>query len=322
MTPLFSPGRNTLEREMCAVLAAMAGSSMHSSEWEGWRLRWNAADGNRPEVLRQARAGLEAWAPCYEGWRKRALPADEQPRHTNYQPAGEPPRIPPRPYHRMSDASLCVLVRVGDERALVYLLGRHWRYVRGMVRGFYVHADDMPAEWTKESVTRKWFEPASKPLLRYYLRVGPSSSSHRTLVAFWLAAMDFRHDGGCSFRGWAYKRAKARVFNDIRNSKRKKHNPRAMRLEANRYLESESPQGNFIARTSSDTAAVVDRRLHDAHDFPGDPLRHILDSDGEAELRARLTPRQQAALDVLLNGERQSNADKKALRRARRKFSK
>jgi hypothetical protein len=305
---------------MAAVLAAMAGSSMHESEPERWRLRWNNADGTRPDVLRQATAALEAWAPCYQGWRARASPADEPRRDTDYQPAGEPPRIPPRPYHRLSDADLCVFVRVGDERALMWLLHRHWRYVHGMVRDFYVHADDMPAEWVKESVKRKWFEPESKPLLKL-LRVGPTVSSGRTLVAFWLAAMDFRHDGGCSFRGWAYKRAKARVSNDIRDSKRKKQHRGAVRLEANRFRESESPQGNFMAGTSSGTATVPNQREHDAHDFPGDPLRQILESDGEAELRARLTPRQQAALDVLLNGERQTNADKKALQRAREKFS-
>jgi hypothetical protein len=303
---------------MAAVLAAMAGSSMHSSEWERWRRRWNAADGTRPEVLAQATAALEAWAPCYEGWRARIK---VRPPDLDYQPAGEPPRIPPRPYHRMSDASLCVFVRVGDERALMYLLHRHWRYVRGMVRGFYVHGDDMPAEWVKESVRRKWVEPASRPILKWYLRIGPGSSSHRTLVAFWLAAVDFRHDGGCSFRSWAYKRAKSRVWNAIRDSRRHKQHFGAMRLEANRYLESESPQGSFMAKTSSGKAVIVNRREHDQHDFLGDPLRQVLDEDTDVELRARLTPREQEALDVLLRGERQTNADKKALWRARRKFS-
>jgi hypothetical protein len=271
-------------------------------------------------VLRQATAALEAWAPCYQDWRARARPAEEV-RDTDYQPAGEPPRVPPRPYHRLSDADLCVFVRVGDERALMYLLGRHWRYVRGMVRGFYVHGDDMPAEWVKESVRRKWIEPASRPILKYYLRIGPSSPSQRTLVAFWLAALDFRHDGGCSFRSWAYKRAKARVFNAIRDSRRHKQHFGAVRLEANRYLESESPQGNYMAKTSSGTAVVVNQREHDQHDFLGDPLRQVLDADTDAELRARLTPREQEALDVLLRGERQTNADKKALRGARRKLS-
>ena len=76
-----------------------------------------------------------------------------------------------------------------------------------------------------------------------------------------------------------------------------------------------------MAKTSSGTAVVVDRREHDQHDFLGDPLRQVLDEDTDAELRARLTAREQAALDVLLRGEHQTNADKKALWRARRKFS-
>jgi hypothetical protein len=188
-----------------------------------------------------------------------------------------------------------------------------------MVGGLYVLGDDAPSDWVKEPWPRR-LEPVSVTLLMR-VRVGPGSTSQRVLIAFHSAALDFRHDAGCAFRTHALKRAKGRVLNDIRAASRKKQHADAVRLEANRFRESDAQQGAFMAMTNSGTVVVPNRVIHDPHDFRGDPLRQVLDADGEAELRDKLTPREQAALDVLLSGQRQTNADKKALQRARKKLA-
>jgi hypothetical protein len=304
---------------MCAVLAEMARSSMHASEWERWRSRWNAADGTRPEVLRQATAALEAWCPRYEGWRKRAFPADGQQRHTDWQPAGEPPLN--RPYHRLANPDLCVLVRAGDDRAFERLLLRHWYHVRYVIRGIEIPGEGYAPEW----VGMRW---KSGPPITLLMRAGvkPDNVSQLALEAFWTAALDFEPNRGCGFRTFASKRIRDRLFSHCRNANRKKHRIVTGAARLNEPIRDQGadegergPLSDILIAVEGPEGAwraVDPLRAREINEPEELAIRH----ETWQEILKLATPLEREVIDARLNGEPLDDAGRQALYRLRRKL--
>jgi DNA-directed RNA polymerase specialized sigma24 family protein len=327
-SPLFAGDVTPGGRSMARVLGEMELSSMHSSLWEAWRTRWNAAHPDaRGEVLRAATAALEAWCPRYKGWSERAFPADEQQRHTDYQPAGEPPQTPPRPYRKLSDGDLCVFVRAGDGRALEELLARHWRYVRVVGKGLSTPGDDAASEWIGQRRLERrgvrWWAVGWEGATLKRLGVWADPMSQRTLVAFWESATEFQVDRS-SFRTWACRRTKSRLLDAIRDANAQKHQPlnAARSLEAPLLSESES-EGEptslgdiaVIERGSDGVLRMIPPDALLMREPPNEPLESVIAEETYREILEAATAREREALHARERGEPLDDAARQALHR-------
>jgi DNA-directed RNA polymerase specialized sigma24 family protein len=145
------------------------------------------------------------------------------------------------------------------------------------------------------------------------------------LVAFWQAAITFQPDGS-SFRTWACKRVKSRLFDDIRDANADKHQPlnSAKSTDAPLLSESESegepkPLGDFIITIRGPDGVL--RALNPrTNELPNEPEEMVIADETHREILDVATPREREAVGARRNGEPLDDAARQALHRLHAKL--